>query len=403
MPSPILVIDPESAGLDLIAELDRRGAAVTTWTQRTPFVQNVDGTKRPDADLIEMAGAGGFSAVVPGGESGVSAAEWLSAHLRLPGSDPEYIFHRRDKDGMVSRVRDAGIDAARSVLVRNSEDIAAAIEHTGLPAVLKPANSAGSDLVRVVPSLPDANSHAESIFGSTSILGIENQEVVVQEYLDGPQFHINTVVIDGEHLVTEVYSDLFRMIDGAPQLYAGRTYRLDDPRIVDVVSYTLRCMEALGVRQGSSHSEVRVTSRGPILVEFNGRLMGPCQPTDYFVSAQGYSQATVWADVLTGEISTAREAIVLRDPRATLGFYMLSAANAGRLIALDESALRDLPSYRGIYNAPAIGDEVTIENRTTTAEIGLILLADTDAGQVDRDIEAIAELEASGAIHVVSI
>jgi hypothetical protein len=131
--------------------------------------------------------------------------------------------------------------------------------------------------------------------------------------------------------------------------------------------------------------------------------MGPCQPTDYFVSAQGYSQATVWADVLTGEISTAREAIVLRDPRATLGFYMLSAANAGRLIALDESALRDLPSYRGIYNAPAIGDEVTIENRTTTAEIGLILLADTDAGQVDRDIEAIAELEASGAIHVVSI
>lgn len=401
MPTSVLVIDPESAGLDLISELRKRGAAVTAWTQSAPYLHPEGGATSIDPALIELARAGGFGAVVPGGESGVSAAERISSEFGLPSSDPRFIFHRRDKNGMISCIRDAGLRASRSSVVHDVRDIRESIETAGLPAVLKPANSAGSDLVRVVNAVGTAEAHATEILGTTSILGLENHGVVVQEYLHGPQFHVNTVVIDGEHLVTEVYSNLFRMVAGAPQLYGGRTFRREDPQIAEVVEYTIACMNALGVHQGATHSEVRVTARGPVLVEFNGRLMGPCQPTEYFVNAQGYSQATVWADVLTGRIAEARAALGRRDATTTLGFYMLSAAHAGSLSKLDDTALRKVPSFRGLFNAPSVGDTVTVQNRTTTAEVGIVFLAHSDERQVDRDIASVADLERAGGIHTV--
>ncbi|MFT4157119.1 MAG: ATP-grasp domain-containing protein [Microbacterium sp.] len=402
MPTSVLVIDPESAGIDLIAELQGREVEVTTWTQDVPYVHSERGEHALDAELVALAKSGDFDAVIAGGESGVSAAELLASVLGHRASDPSFIFHRRDKNGMVSCIREAGLRASRSVVIHDAAELVSALAATGLPAVLKPTNSAGSDLVRVVKTQPEAEEHAAEVLGSTSILGLENHGFVVQEYLDGPQFHINTVVVDGAHLVTEVYSDLFRMVDGAPQLYGGRTYRYDDPQIAGVIDYTIACMDALGVREGSTHSEVRVTADGPVLVEFNGRLMGPCQPTDYFVKAQSYSQATVWADVLAGRAAEARAVVERRDPQVTLGFYMLSAANAGTLTKLDESSLRTLASYRGVFNAPQVGDVVTVENRTTTAEIGIVFLAQNDERQVDDDIKRIKELELAGEIHAVS-
>ena len=81
---------------------------------------------------------------------------------------------------------------------------------------------------------------------------------------------------------------------------------------------------------------------------------------------------------------------------------MLSAANSGTLSKLDETALRSLPSYRGIYNAPRVGDPVSVENRTTTAEIGIVFFAYPDERQVDEDIDAVTALEKAGKVHVVS-
>src|SRR5690606_12537158 len=139
--------------------------------QEFPFVKSEHGDEVPDSALISFARTGGFSTIVPGGESGVSASEWLSAELGLPASDPTHIFHRRDKNGMVARIRETSLRASVSNVVHDPSAIAAAVEEAGLPAVLKPANSAGSDLVRVVSTLAEAESHAAEIFGSTSILG----------------------------------------------------------------------------------------------------------------------------------------------------------------------------------------------------------------------------------------
>lgn len=56
-----------------------------------------------------------FDLVVPGSESGVSIAEWVSAELGLPHNGREKICHRRHKQGMIDVAHQYGLRAPRSV------------------------------------------------------------------------------------------------------------------------------------------------------------------------------------------------------------------------------------------------------------------------------------------------
>ena len=52
---------------------------------------------------------------MPGSESGVSIAEWVSAELGLPHNGREKIWHRRHKQGMIEVAHQYGLRAPRSV------------------------------------------------------------------------------------------------------------------------------------------------------------------------------------------------------------------------------------------------------------------------------------------------
>lgn len=397
----VLLLDPESSGADLLVELQKRGATVTTWWQDIPFVLTaVDDTATPAADLIRFVDANEFDHIVAGSESAVSAAEWLAARRGLKSSNPDYIYHRRDKNAMIGRVGAAGIPTASSHLVTNVDQVASLRSVMTLPVMIKPSSSAGSDLCRAVNTWADAASFTEEVLASRSTMGNKNAGAVIQEFIVGPQFHVNTVVVDGRHHVTEVYSNHFRDVDGSPQLYAGRTYTPDEPGIEAVTKYAIACAEALGASTGATHIEVRLTSGGPRLIEFNGRLMGPTQPFDYFSDAQGFSQASIFADVLTGNTTAALHALS-QSERSVLGFYMLTAARSGTLSQFDDTALRGLPSYKGVFKQPTLGTSILLDNRTTDADLGLVFFAHPDRAQVETDLLATASLERQGSIHSV--
>ncbi|BDZ48380.1 hypothetical protein GCM10025867_06210 [Frondihabitans sucicola] len=302
---------------------------------------------------------------------------------------------------MIERVARAGLPTAQSYLVTDVAHVSALQERLRLPVMVKPSNSAGSDLCRAASTWADARAFAADVIDSTSILGNKNVGAVIQEFVEGPQFHVNTVVVDGVHEVTEVYSNEFRFVGDAPQLFAGRTHRHDEEGIAQLVEYVLACLEALGVHAGATHTEARLTCDGPRLIEFNGRLMGPAQPTDYFVAAQGFSQATVLADVIAGEPATARAALGSHPDRQFLGFYLLTAERSGVLVEFDPAPLRALVSFRLLSNAPDLGTEFDIENRTTDADLGLVLFANVDAEQLEDDLAEAERLERAGKIHRV--
>ena len=399
VPLRCLVIDPESSGLDLVAALRERGADVRTYEQRRPFVlTGASDESRPEDALIRFGERCRPDHVLAGSESSVSAAEWLADHLDVPGSPLRSAFPRRNKDAMMQRVRRVGLAHVSSLAVASLDELRQRRAEVAFPAFVKPAASAGSDRCRAVEHWGELEQAVQAVLTSEPIMGIGNETAVVQDFIDGPQFFVNAVTVAGRHLVTDVFGYRLRVVDGAPQLFAGRSDAVDAPEVRATVEYVLRCLDALEVREGASHTEVRVGRSGPVLIELNARLMGPMQPAAVFLAAQGYSQATVWAVALTAGPEEAHRLLRGGDVTCCIGWYLLTAPRSGLLRSIDRALLGSVPCFAGAYGLPSVGTRIITDNRVTTADLGIVYLTHPNARAVEAGLEVLARHEAAGVI-----
>ena len=399
VPIRCLVIDPESSGLDLVRALRERGVDVRTYRQERPLVVTGEHTaERPEVALIRAGELHRPDHVLAGSESSVSAAEWLADHLGVPGSPLSSAFARRNKDGMMQRVRRAGLAHVRSIEVGSVDELRGRHSDVRFPAFVKPAASAGSDRCRAVASWTELEGAVAAVLTSDPLMGVGNEAAVVQDFIDGPQYFVNAVTVAGEHLVTDVFDYRLRVVDGAPQLYAGRSYDLRDPEVAEIVDYVLRCLDALDVQEGASHTEIRVGDRGPVLIELNARLMGPMQPSEVYVAAQGFSQAMVWAAAVTGGMDDARRLVEDREHQARIGWFLLTPSRPGVLRHVDHGLIESVPAFAGSHGVPCPGTPVDTENRVTTADLGIVYLVHHDPHRIDAGLEVLTRHEADDAL-----
>ncbi|MGJ0120441.1 hypothetical protein ACQ7HM_14655 [Williamsia sp. MIQD14] len=269
---------------------------------------------------------------------------------------------------------------------------------TGIPfpIVVKPSTSGGSDMCAICDDLDSAVAQVNRIIGATSLLGHINIGATAQEYLRGPQLFVNTVSAEGRHLVTEVFEYTLDESTTTPTIRAAHTI---DPRCDDAeraVEYVLSCLDALGVRFGAGHTEVRMTTAGPRLVEFNGRMMGPSIPADIYGEIRGYSQADVFAEVI--RCGSVEEVTIPAGRHDELGWYMLSADVSGTIRSVDATPIRAVPGVVAVGGLPPAGATVSVDNRVTTGSLGMVWFRAADARAARGIVEEIATLEAAGTV-----
>ena len=91
---------------------------------------------------------------------------------------------------------------------------------------------------------------------------------LLQEYLAGEEWVVDTASRDGEHKAVALWRYSKGPANGAPFVY-----RYDEPMPAAgetearLVEYALGALEAVGWRWGPCHIELKQTSRGPALVE----------------------------------------------------------------------------------------------------------------------------------------
>ena len=108
------------------------------------------------------------------------------------------------------------------------------------------------------------------------MLGLTNYSVLLQEYLAGDEYVVDTVSRDGVHKCVALWKYDKRVYNGAPVVYYGMQLLAIDsePRLAEMVGYTASVLDALGIRYGCCHTEIMLVERGPVLVEVNCRIHG---------------------------------------------------------------------------------------------------------------------------------
>ncbi|WP_306334504.1 ATP-grasp domain-containing protein [Streptomyces sp. KL118A] len=148
-------------------------------------------------------------------------------------------------------------------------EVPAAVERIGLPAVVKPVALAGSRgvfLWREPRDLADWTALVDSYGYDGPFL--------VEEYLSGPEYSVETLSQDGGHRVVGTTEKLL----GAPPLFVEVGHVHPAPLPTDrrqaIEELAVRFLTVCGYRFGPAHTEVIWTARGPRIVESQARLGG---------------------------------------------------------------------------------------------------------------------------------
>ncbi|MDX8031360.1 ATP-grasp domain-containing protein [Lentzea sp. BCCO 10_0856] len=213
--------------------------------------------------------------LIPGTESGVEMADVLSEALGVRTNGTERSSARRDKHRMLETVRAAGVPTARQLLATDLDALMDWYGDAGGKVVLKPLSSAGNDGIHFCDTADEVRAAFHALIGTDSALGEENRAALAQEYLVGGEYLVNTVSLDGQHHVTDIWRMHHMSANGVHDLGASAQllprHGADQDALAD---YTFEVLDALGLRNGPAHSEVKLTPNGPRLIETAARMCG---------------------------------------------------------------------------------------------------------------------------------
>lgn len=398
----IIVTDPSSSGSDLIQALLERGARIIELWHPERFNLRPTTITSPteiliaNEELTNTFANRDISAILAGNEYGVPLAEQLAHTLGLPGNDMSLARSRRDKEWMLDTVARHGIDVGWTIKVTDNFK-STSIPDSSTGYIVKPIDSAGSDGVSLCTSPQQACSAASQLLRITNMFGTKNSSVIIQEYLIGPQYIINTVSNNGTHNLVDCYLYKIDIESSRPVIKHATLITELDNSLQCIVDYTFECLDALGIRNGAAHSEVRLTTMGPRLIEVNSRLMGPTLPADIYISCVGQSHATALAD------SVINDSVRPINHSRHFGQVLLRSQLQGALHSMPGMDLiRAIPGFSGLRKLPKIGHILVPSNQITSGTLGIAYFSCSTESELSDSLEQLHTIEREERIFRVS-
>lgn len=403
---PVVVVDPYSSGALLAPAFAQAGVPVVAVVTGPHPPQVYASSYRPQ-DFGEIITFTGDlrpvvhrlrqlrpRCVLPGCESGVELADAI-APLVTPevANDPVLAAARRHKGEMAAAVEKAGLPIIAQICTDDPTQVQAWIRRSGLAGrdlVVKPPKSASTDGVTRV-SADSWRAVFDAQLGQANRLGLVNDRLLVQEYATGVEYVVDTFSHDGVHTVTDVCR--YRKVDNGPfmAVYDSMQWLApDDPVVEPLVAYASGVLDAVGLRFGAAHVEIMDTAQGPRLIEVGARAHGGGQPRFCRV-ATGDSQVerTVRHFARLGPIPARYQlhthvlVVFLISTRAGV------VCNAGVF-----DAVPTLASHHFSAIQVRDGDRVEVtRDLFGSLDLGFVVLAHRDAGQVWADYTAVRRIE----------
>lgn len=402
------------AGLAPMAVLGRAAApdVVTRLRPQLDKLSQIDDPTDPQAvaDAATALCGGTPAAVLSVHDGTIVAAAAAATLLGLPAAPPAALARARHKYAARRALAAAGLTGPRFALLDSAEAAAAVAEQVGLPAVLKPVNGSGSNLVRRVSDVAGlAAAYRELAAAAPGALGgMYDQKLVdpdtetrldptrvflVESMLTGREYSVELVLRDGEPEPVLVLDKFLVDGDHFECGFCWPPLELAADRVTALADTAVAAARALGLDRTLAHVELYDDPRlGPTVVEVNagrggGQLIGPLTAV-----ATGVDPRAELIALATGGPRPQRSAPTLPPPLATLTVF---GRESGRLVAiegLDEARIH--PDVISTVVATAIGEH--LDHSYETFPINFLV-----AGLETRDELAQTYQELADTVHLV--
>ncbi|WP_414586731.1 ATP-grasp domain-containing protein [Scytonema sp. PCC 10023] len=207
-----------------------------------------------------------FEYVISFTETGLIPAAQVNDALGLPGNSLKTVNLLKDKWAMRQHLNAIGFSPVVAQVGWTQADLTAFAQNYGLPMIVKPVEGTGSFGVFMINELAEI----ERVWQQIQILSFSS--FVMEEYLEGPEISVESFSFGGHHVIIGITDKL--TLSNFVEIGHSVPAQLDDALRSEVLSTVTTFLNAVGIKEGPSHTEVKLTPKGLRILESHNRVGG---------------------------------------------------------------------------------------------------------------------------------
>ena len=324
--------------------------------------------------------------------SEVSMWAWgrINEELGLSGPNLATMVRATNKEKMRRAFEAGGAPSPRSFGAATEADALCAARQIEGALIVKPSRNSGS---RGVTRVDSSCNRGQLIEAFRRALGeSRDNSTVIEEFIEGPEFSVEILAWDG---MAHVLAVTDKVTTGAPffvETGHSQPTRFTDGERKTIEQAAIAGVHALGLDWTAAHAEVRLSPRGPFLMEIGARLGGDFITTELVHRSTGIDMVEGAIRLALGKVPD----LVPRHPRQGACIRYLTPL-PGRIVAIEGvERARAMPGVKIVEVSAKPGD-MAPEVTSSLARIGYVIAEGTSAEQ------AIAAAERACDAVIISI
>lgn len=194
----------------------------------------------------------------------------LADELGLIFNSPEVTERSTDKWLMKQAFMAAGVPCAEGILISSEDDLSTRLK-TGpeFPVIIKPRDAYSSRGVFRCSSAEEVLARAE-ISRSFST----NGDILLEEFIEGREYSVEAITFKGATSIIQFTEKFLTPFPRTVETGHLQPANLTDKDRESITTAVVGALKALGVENSASHTEVKLSDRGPVVIETGARLGG---------------------------------------------------------------------------------------------------------------------------------
>lgn len=230
--------------------------------------------------------------IIPLDEFEVELVSMLREHLRLPGMGVTAARHFRDKLVMRELAHAAGIPVPEFVQIKNYDRLRGYMESVPAPWVLKPRAEASAMGIKKIHE-------PEQLWRTLDVLGDSQSYYLMERYLPGEVFHVDSIVFAGKILFASVqkYGRPPMDVYHGGGVFNSRVMPAHSGEVIQLRHINAQIIEALGMVHGVTHSEFIQSADGTFYFLESAARVGGANLADMIEAATNINLWREWGYV----------------------------------------------------------------------------------------------------------
>lgn len=192
-----------------------------------------------------------------------------SDKLHLHSINYETAVKATDKYDMIKAFKEHDIPSPWYFVVDTVEELKAHEADVIYPCIIKPTDNAGSHGVAKVYSFEELLENYEYAHSCS-----RHGKLIIEEYLDGPEVSVEVMVVKGEVNILQITDKITTEAPHFVEMGHTQPSRLPNEMQEAIRNVTIAACKAVGIDKGPAHVEMKITKRGPVMIELGARMGG---------------------------------------------------------------------------------------------------------------------------------